>query len=194
VHRRHVIFKVHDAREDQPCCLALRMRTRYLGIRPIALQVLFSFVHHLVRCRVFKHPSQVRLVLLAEAEDALCGLAYQREAVFDVFFRVSRRGHRFRGPMSQRWPDAMPTFLSVAQCNTGSNRVESLSMLFMIRWIENGLAGQSDDLASFSDIILTGSRRLDVFVRDGGIRIGKLGVEYTRIGIRKCRFRAFASN
>lgn len=167
------------------------MRTRHLGSRPIALQVLFNFVHHLVRCRVFKHPSQVRLALLAEAEDALRRLVYQREAVFDVFFRVSRRRHRFRGPMSQRWPGAMPTLLSVAQCNTGWNRVESLSMFSMIRWIENGLAGQLDDLASFSDIILTGSRRLDILVRDGGIRIGKLGLEYTRIGISKMPLAGF---
>ena len=70
MHRRRVILEMLDAGEDQPRCLALWMRTRHLISWSEALQMPLDFVHHLVGFGVLKHPSQVRLALIAETENA----------------------------------------------------------------------------------------------------------------------------
>ena len=56
-------------------------------------------------------------------------------------------------------------------------------MLAVIRCLDNRFTGQSDDLASLSDIILTGSRGLNIFVRGSHARIGKLGLKDIRVGV-----------
>ena len=80
--------------------------------------------------------SQVRPALISETENAL---------------RVV--SHRSCKLVSQGWPGAVPTLLSVAQSDGGSNSLESLSKFLVICRIDNGLTNMLDDLASFSDII-----------------------------------------
>ncbi len=191
VHRRRMIFETHHTGQDQSRCLALPMRTRDLILGGVLLQVLLNLIHHLVGFGVLEHPPRVRLTLIAEAEDALGGLAYQREAVVDIFFWVPQRGHRLRWRGSQPWPGAVPALLSAAQRNTGTNGLESLGMLPEIGRIGNRLAGQPDDLTSLGNIVLTGSRRLDVFVRCDDERIGKLGLKDARVGVSKMSLPGF---
>ena len=56
-------------------------------------------------------------------------------------------------------------------------------MLPGIGQMDHRFAGQPNDLASLRDIVLKGSRRLDVFLRRGERRIGKLGLEDTCIRV-----------
>ena len=114
MHRCRVTLKIHNAREDQPGCLALWMRTRHLICWSEALQVPLNFIHHLVGCSVFECPPQIGLALVAETKDTLRRLAGQLEAVFKVFFWVSGRDHRLYRRMSHPWPSAVATLLSVA--------------------------------------------------------------------------------
>ena len=58
-------------------------------------------------------------------------------------------------------------------------------MLLIIRCIQNRLAGQPDHLTSLRDIVLKRSWRLDVFVRGGEGRVGKLSLQYIRVGVSK---------
>ena len=56
-------------------------------------------------------------------------------------------------------------------------------MLPGIGQMDHRFAGQPNDLPSLRDIVLKGSRRLDVFLRRGERRIGKLGLEDTRVRV-----------
>ncbi len=90
------------------------MRTGHLVRWGEVLQVPLYLIHHLVGLDVLKHAPKVRLTVVPEAEDALCGLAYQREAAFDIPSRVTQRRWRLRRWVGQPWSGAVPTLLSAA--------------------------------------------------------------------------------
>jgi len=90
VHRRRVILEVHNAREDEPRCLAVWMRTRDPSFGGEAFQVLPNLVHHLVGSGIFVDSVVVGQAFVSQAKRTLGGPADHRE-IFRTFVRVVHR-------------------------------------------------------------------------------------------------------